>query len=53
MQKEKFKKYANKMKIAIVVILLACAGILYSCNFKANADNIQFATLESNVENAT
>jgi len=53
MQKEKFKKYANKMKFAIVVILLACAGILYSCNFKANADNIQFATLESNVEYAT
>ena len=53
MQKEKFKKYANKMKFAIVVILLACAGILYSCNFKANGDNIQFATLESNVEYAT
>ena len=53
MQKEKFKKYANKMKFAIVVILLTCAGILYSCNFKANADNIQFSTLESNVEYAT
>ena len=53
MQIEKLKKYANKMKIAIVVILLACAGILYSCNFKTDVNNIQFATLESNSEYAT
>jgi len=53
MQLEKLKKYANKMKLAIVVILLAGAGILYSCNFKANVDNIQFTTLESNGEYAT
>jgi len=53
MQIEKLKTYANKMKFVIVVILLACAGILYSCNFKANADNIQFATLKSNGEYAT
>jgi len=52
-QIEKIKKYAKKMKFAVVVILLACAGILYSCNFNANVDNIQFATLESNVEYAT
>ena len=53
MQIKKLKKYANNLKMAIVVILLACAGILYSCNFNANADNIQFATLESNREYAT
>ena len=53
MQIIKLKKYANNLKIAIVVILLTCAGILYSCSFNANEDNIQFATLESNNEDAT
>lgn len=53
MQIEKFKKYANYMKYAIVVIILSCAGILYSCNFNANSDNIQIATLESNDEYTT
>lgn len=32
---------------------MACAGILYSCNFYANSDNVQIATLESNDEYTT
>lgn len=47
MQLVKYKKYANYMKLAIVVIIMSCSGILYSCSFHATNENIQYATLES------
>lgn len=52
MQMEKIRKYAKYMKVAIVVIVMACTGVLYCCNFKNESDSSQLQILETDSEYA-